>query len=160
MPLASNVPIEPSRGRGKRLIQRPWFFEQMSRAWHNNQSGLALHARLRGSIERNHLSIVSAHNEQRWRLDARKRIACQIRTAAPGNDCGNVARLLGGRQECGACARACTKKPNRQVGCARLAARPFDGLRYPARQQRDVEYVSPVRALGGGQKVEQQRSEA
>src|SRR5207253_10878933 len=77
------MPLEPSRGQIRDLLERARFLKQMGRAWDDGQFLLDAQLRQRRAVEGQHLLIALADDEQRGSVDLLQDLGRQIGAASP-----------------------------------------------------------------------------
>src|SRR5947208_3329765 len=77
------MPLEPSRGEIRDLLERARFLKQMGRAWDDGQFLPAAQLRRRRAVEGEHLLIALADGEQRGSIDRFQDLGREIAAACP-----------------------------------------------------------------------------
>ena len=136
---------EPGTSQGHHRFQRARLLEQVSRAGNHLQTALAVQAAIGSTVERQHLGIVTANDQQRRRGDFLQRISGEIRASATADD-GPHIMAPRGRDKRRRRASARAEEPQRQVAPRRNSAEPGRSLVEPVGEQRDVENIGAVAA--------------
>src|SRR5438105_8214648 len=135
----------------------------MARAGDDLELHLASHPRARLLVQGDDRLILTANDEQGWRLYLWQRVTGKIGTSAAGDDRCDILRQFSRGDECRAATGACAEITQRQLARGGLIQRPSARVHQPLREQADVETV--LRCIGidrflfTSEKIEQQSGE-
>lgn len=152
--------MEPCSRKLDHLIEGTHFFEKMRGARHDLKRLLGTKFSKRGAVQRKHLCVGTADNQQRRAYDTCEPSPREIWTSAAGDDCGHLAGVYGGRHESGSRSGTRSEKTDGQIFDICSLSNPPERSGHPATEQGDVKHVGAVARFLLGQKVETQRREA
>jgi len=137
-------------------LKRPRLFEEVCGAGHNDELLCATELGERGAIERQHLDIGAADDQQRRSFYGKERSPSQVRAAATRNDRRDSSLMRRLRDKRRSRAGAGAEISDREIAGFHIPPRPRRRHQQALREQLNVENIAPVARLLDGQEFEQQ----
>ena len=141
-------------------LERSRLFEEMRGAGHDDELLCTAERGERGAIERQHLDIIAADDQQGRSFYGRERLPGEVGTTAARNDRRDrsLMRRFGNER----CCRASTgtEIPDRQTVSLCILSDPGGRHQQASGEELDIENIAPIMRFFDGQQVEEQCGKA